>query len=223
MEIFSEDVWSCAGLVAGNSFALTTASKAQNILPYISVPGFSHLRTVPLLKLLSRLSDLRWSDTRHWWASASYRRSLLINVSGRLVPASWNRSLWSFPMTGSPQTSSARKPFRHLITAIKHLLLFFLPLNVLGYEDLKVGWVGWWRKVVVVWVGWHWLSHIQQWRCGCKAAPGISMYKQAYKWSTIWHFILLTVNKAEQAPTHLNKWRPTHTNSASGGEPRPRV
>lgn len=43
-------------------------------------------------------------------------------------------------MTGSAQTSSARKPFRHLITAIKHFV--FLPLNVLGYEDLKEGWVG---------------------------------------------------------------------------------
>ena len=64
-----------------------------------------------------------------------------------------------------------------------------------------------------------WLSHIQQCCCGCKTASGISMYKQAYKWSTIWLFIfiLLTVNKAEQALTPSNKWRPTHTKSAAAG------
>ncbi len=66
-----------------------------------------------------------------------------------------------------------------------------------------------------------WLSHIQPCCCGCKTASGISMYKQAYKWSTIWLFIfiLLTVNKAEQALTPSNKWRPTHANSSAAGNP----
>lgn len=52
-----------------------------------------------------------------------------------------------------------------------------------------------------------------------QTASGVSMYKQAYKWSTIWLFIfiLLTVNKAEQALTPSNKWRPTHANSAAEG------
>lgn len=77
---------------------------------------------------------------------------------------------------------------------------------ILGFEDLCV-----WGAVLC------WLSHIQQCCCGCKTASGISMYKQAYKWSTIWLFIfiLLTVNKAEQALTPSNKWRPTHANSAA--------
>lgn len=90
---------------------------------------------------------------------------------------------------------------------------FAVPLNlslktfILGYEDVCGG-------AVLCW-----LSHIQQCCCGCKTASGISMYKQAYKWSTIWLFIfiLLTVNKAEQALTPSNKWRPTHTNSAAAG------
>lgn len=74
-----------------------------------------------------------------------------------------------------------------------------------------------WIRVCGVRVCVCWLSHIQQCCCGCKTASGISMYKQAYKWSTIWLFIfiLLTVNKAEQALTPSNKWRPTHANSAA--------
>lgn len=64
-----------------------------------------------------------------------------------------------------------------------------------------------------------WLSHIQQGCRGCKTASGVSVCKQAYKWSTTWLFIfiLLTVNKAEQALTPSNKWRPTHANSAAAG------
>lgn len=77
---------------------------------------------------------------------------------------------------------------------------------ILGYEDV-------WGAPLC------WLSHIQQGCCGCKTASGVSMYKQAYKWSTIclFIFILLTVNKAEQALTPSNKWRPTHANSAAVG------
>lgn len=87
---------------------------------------------------------------------------------------------------------------------------FAVPLNVLSYFVMKTCV---WGALLC------WLSHIQQCCCGCKTASGISMYKQAYKWSTIrlFIFILLTVNKAEQALTPSNKWRPTHANSAAVG------
>lgn len=91
-----------------------------------------------------------------------------------------------------------------------HYQHFAVPLNVLSYLVMKT--CVWGAPLC-------WLSHIQQCCCGCKTASGISMYKQAYKWSTIWLFIfiLLTVNKAEQALTPSNKWRPTHANSAAAG------
>lgn len=78
---------------------------------------------------------------------------------------------------------------------------------ILGYEDLCVG-----GTVVLIESHPAGLLWVQ-------TASGISMYKQAYKWSTIWLFIfiLLTVNKAEQALTPSNKWRPTHANSAAAG------
>jgi len=78
---------------------------------------------------------------------------------------------------------------------------------ILGYEDLCVG-----GTVVLIESHPAGLLWVQ-------TASGISMYKQAYKWSTIWLFIfiLLTVNKAEQALTPSNKWRPMHANSAAAG------
>lgn len=87
-------------------------------------------------------------------------------------------------------------------------LCFYVPLHWL------------WRRV---WgASLCWLSHIQQGCCGFRTASGVSMYKQAYKWSTIWLLIviLLTVNKAEQALTLSNKSRPMHANSAAVGNQR---
>lgn len=105
-----------------------------------------------------------------------------------------------------------------------HLLSLTDPLSLMTTINMLLcmffTWL--WRFVCVQGALLCWLSHFQKCFCGCWAVSGISMYKQAYKWSPIllFIFILLTVNKAEHALTLSNKERPVQKKFSCTEKPR---
>lgn len=174
----------------------TKASKAQNT-PLISAcvffPFEKYAFSVKLLRQIKWLK-MEWHTCQRWpWKEVVHQHKVRKVVKQRVTAADFHLS--------------AKGAVPSVMATLKR---FAVPLNALSYLVMKT--CVWGAPLC-------WLSHIQQCCCGCKTASGISMYKQAYKWSTIWLFIfiLLTVNKAEQALTPSNKWRPTHANSAAAG------